>query len=312
MLAGRRGALAVVRPGTGEVLALVSSPETPAAERAAGVLYPPGSAFKIVSAAAALDTETADTGSLFENRTTWQIPGTSSVMINAGDATCGEEPQVSLLTAFVLSCDLVFAELALETGGEALGEYASAFGFGSDTEFALDTPIPTFGAEGSLDPALVASAGTGRLALSTPLHMASVAAAVANGGVLIEPRLVRSWMDADGNVIEEGGPSPEIRVMSPETAAVLSQMMERVVTEGTGMEATVAGFRVAGKTGTGRDSLGRNHAWFVGFAPVESPSVAVAVMIEPGGEFGESATGATAAAPVASELFSFWLQRVRR
>ena len=309
ILARRRGAVAAVRPDTGEVLALVSSPGSPVTERAADALYPLGSVFKIVSAAAGIDTETVGIESLFEDRAAWQIPGASLTIANPGNVPCGDSSQVSLLTSFVLSCDLAFAELALEMGSEILEAYAAAFGFGAAMEFPLQTPIPVFGAERSSDPDLLASAGTGRLAYSSPLHMASLAAVVANGGRMAVPHLVASWTDADGDVIERVAAPPERRLVAAETAAELARMMERVITEGTGQEATVAGYRVAGKTGTGRDADGRNHAWFVGFAPVDSPTIALAVMIEPGGEFGESVTGGTAAAPVASELLSYWLQR---
>ena len=309
ILARRRGAVAAVRPDTGEVLALVSSPGSPVTERAADALYPLGSVFKIVSAAAGIDTETVGIESLFEDRAAWQIPGASLTIANPGNVPCGDSSQVSLLTSFVLSCDLAFAELALEMGSEILEAYAAAFGFGAAMEFPLQTPIPVFGAERSSDPDLLASAGIGRLAYSSPLHMASLAAVVANGGRMAVPHLVASWTDADGDVIERVATPPERRLVAAETAAELARMMERVITEGTGQEATVAGYRVAGKTGTGRDADGRNHAWFVGFAPVDSPTIALAVMIEPGGEFGESVTGGTAAAPVASELLSYWLQR---
>ena len=309
ILARRRGAVAAIRPDTGEVLALASSPGIPVTERAAGTLYPLGSAFKIVTAAATLDTETADVESLFEDRAVWQIPGASLVVSNPGNVPCGDSPQVSLLTSFVLSCNLAFAELALELGSETMDVYAAAFGFGTETGFPLQTPAPSFGGEQSSDPGLLASAGTGRLALSSPLHMASVAAVVANGGLMAPPYLAASWTNADGVVVERPETPPASRVITPETAASVARMMERVITEGTGQEATVVGYRVAGKTGTGQDADGRNHAWFVGFAPVDSPTIALAVMIEPGGEFGESVTGGTAAAPVASELLSYWLQR---
>ena len=311
ILAGRRGAVAAVDPFTGEVLALVSSSEPPLAERAAGDSYPLGSTFKVVTTAAALDTQTADAQSSFVDRASWQIPGGSFAIVNPGNAPCGDSSQVSLLTSFVMSCNVVFAELALQMGPEILESYATAFGFGVEMEFSLYAPDPVFGGERSTDTAVVASAGTGRLAMSSPLHMAAVAAAVANGGEMISPYLTASWTDPDGEVVEVRGTVPRVRAITEETASELARMMERVVTEGTGREATVAGHRVAGKTGTGRDTQGRNHAWFVGFAPVESPTIALAVMIEPGGEFGESVTGGTAAAPVASELFSYWLQRTQ-
>ncbi len=309
ILSGRRGAVAAVRPDTGEVLALVSSRASPVTERAAAVTYPLGSAFKIVTAAAAVETDTADIQSLFEDRAVWQIPDASTTIVNPANAPCADSAQVSLLTSFVLSCNLAFAELAFQMGAEILENYAIAFGFGTEMEFPLYAATPSFGADRSSDPGLVASAGTGGLASSSPLHMAAVAAVVANGGQYFAPYLTDSWMNADGDLIEHTETPSGVGVISAQAATELARMMERVVTEGTGREAAVAGHRIAGKTGTGRDAQGRNHAWFVGFAPVESPAITLAVMIEPGGDFGESVTGGTAAAAVASELFSYWLQR---
>lgn len=306
----RRGAVAAVDPYDGRVLALVSSPGSGSTERAASYLYPLGSAFQVVTAAAALDTGTADAASLFEDRVAWQIPGAFTI-VNPGNVPCGEAPRVSLLTSFLRSCNLAFAELAMEMGPEVLERYATGFRFGVEMDFPLFSPTPLFGAEGSGDDALAASAGTGRLAFSSPLHMAAVAAAIANGGEMVVPYLTAGWTDADGEVIETPAVPPAVRIVSTETAARLARMMERVVTEGEGREATVAGHRVAGKTGTGSDAQSRNHTWFVGFAPVDDPTIALAVMIEPGGEFGESVTGGTAAAPVASELFSYWFAASR-
>lgn len=309
ILTRRRGAVAAVDPYTGAVLALVSSPGIPLAERAAAQLYPLGSAFKTVTAAAALDTETADAQSFFIDRASWQIPEGSFAIVNPGNVPCGDSPQVSLLTSFVLSCNLAFAELSLEMGPAMLESYAMAFGFGVAMQFPLETPTPQLGAGRSSDPASMASVGTGAQAMSSPLHMAAVAAAVANGGELIMPYLTAGWTSAEGETVEAGNAPSRQRAISAEAASELARMMERVVTEGTGREATVAGYRVAGKTGTGQDAQGRNHAWFVGFAPVDDPTIALAVMIEPGGEYGESVTGGTAAAPVASELFAYWLLR---
>lgn len=308
ILTGRRGAVAAVDPTDGKVLALASSPGPAARERAAAYLYPLGSAFQIVTVAAALGTGTASADRLFEDRITWQTPGDLTI-VNPESVPCGDAPQISLLDAFVTSCHLPFAEVALEMGAGVMQDYASGFRFGVETDFPLFTPTPLWGADESSEDALAAYAGTGGLAFSSPLHMATVAAAIANGGAMVMPSLTAAWTDADGEVTEIPTAAPPARIVSVETASELAEMMERVVTEGDGQEATVAGHRVAGKTGTGQDAQGRHHTWFVGFAPVESPTIALAVMIEPGGEFGESVTGRTAAAPVASELLSYWLLR---
>jgi peptidoglycan glycosyltransferase len=104
-------------------------------------------------------------------------------------------------------------------------------------------------------------------------------------------------------------PGPARQAFSVETAAVMSQMMERVVTEGTGRLAAVPGIRVAGKTGTATGEEGRPHAWFIGFGPVEQPSIAVAVFVESGGDLGENASGGSVAAPIAAQVIGEWLNR---
>ena len=142
---------------------------------------------------------------------------------------------------------------------------------------------------------------------ATPLIMATVAAAVANGGETMAPYLVRQVFDADGVAVDITEPSTLGRAMSPATAAVLSGLMELVVTEGTGRRAAVPGIRVAGKTGTAESPGGPPHAWFIGFAPVERPRIALAVLVESGGDVGETATGGSVAAPIAGALIERWL-----
>jgi peptidoglycan glycosyltransferase len=136
-----------------------------------------------------------------------------------------------------------------------------------------------------------------------------VAAAVANQGMVPAPYLVSRIFDADGNSVEDTEPQALGRAMAPATASVLGQMMERVVTEGTGTAASVPGVRVAGKTGTAEGAGDGPHAWFIGFAPVEDPSIAIAVLIAGGGDVGESATGGGVAAPIAADLIEQWLSR---
>jgi peptidoglycan glycosyltransferase len=137
--------------------------------------------------------------------------------------------------------------------------------------------------------------------------MAMVAAAVANNGVVARPYLVERIFDADGQTVEETEFSEIGLAMAPETASVLAQMMERVVTEGTGRRAAVPGVRVAGKTGTATGSGDFSNPWFIGFAPVDNPTIALAVFIEGSPNSGESATGGTTAAPIASQLIETWL-----
>jgi peptidoglycan glycosyltransferase len=139
--------------------------------------------------------------------------------------------------------------------------------------------------------------------------MAIVAAAIANQGLVMAPYLVGDVFDADGTEVELIEPNPIIQAISVDTAAVITQLMERVVTEGTGRLAAIPGVRVAGKTGTATGTADRPHAWFIGFAPVEQPSIAIAVFVENGGEAAETATGGAVAAPIAARVLNDWLSR---
>jgi penicillin-binding protein A len=120
---------------------------------------------------------------------------------------------------------------------------------------------------------------------------------------------VARTFDSEGTEIDVTRPGAGRQAFSVETATVMSQMMERVVTEGTGRLAAVPGIRVAGKTGTATGEEGRPHAWFIGFGPVEQPSIAVAIFVESGGDVGESASGGSVAAPIAAQVIAEWLTR---
>jgi peptidoglycan glycosyltransferase len=125
--------------------------------------------------------------------------------------------------------------------------------------------------------------------------------------VAVQPFVVRRIFDADGTTVEETEVSELGRAMTSDTATTLTQMMERVVTEGTGRQAAVPGVRVAGKTGTATGSEGFSNPWFIGFAPVDDPTIAIAVFIEGSAVSGESASGGSVAAPIASDLIDVWL-----
>ncbi len=208
------------------------------------------------------------------------------------------------------SCNTVFADLAIRLGADEIGITAGALGFNQDIAFPWPVPQanwPT--AELEFDDAALAQSGIGeRNVRATPLHMAMVVAAVANNGVAVSPYLVERVFDSDGETITKAAPTTLGRAMSANTASVLAQMMERVVTEGTGRRAAVPGVRVAGKTGTATGSGPFSNPWFIGFAPVEQPSIAIAVFIEGTSESGETATGGSLAAPIASEIIRIWLQ----
>ncbi len=331
-LAGRRGAVVAIDPSTGAVLATVSSPsydpqpltgdeanavwnelldnpQSPLSDRATREIYAPGSTFKTIVSAAAIDTGTAGPETVFPDPVEFELPGSTATISNFSGRVCNDGNSITLLRAFIVSCNTTFADLAIQVGATDLGITADALGFNRDIEFEWVVPQAVFNTEElSGDPAALGQSGIGeRDVRATPLHMAMVAAAVANGGQVNTPYLVSRLFDADGNTTDSTEPNSLGQAMATTTASLLAQMMERVVTEGTGRNAAVPGVRVAGKTGTAQGSGEFPHPWFIGFAPVENPTIALAVFLEGGPDLGESATGGAVAAPIASDLFAVWL-----
>jgi peptidoglycan glycosyltransferase len=257
-----------------------------------------------------LDTGEADPGTEFPDPLEYDLQGSTETISNFDGGLCDDGTSVTLLVAFVRSCNTIFADLSVRLGAEDIGITAGALGFNTDLDFPWTVPQATYPVDDLInDPAALAQSGIGeRDVRATPLHMAMIASAVANQGLVPNPYLVNRVFDADGNTIETTEPVSLGRAMAPATASVLGQMMERVVTEGTGRNAAVPGIRVAGKTGTAEGAGDGPHAWFIGFAPVENPTIAIAVLIAGGGDTGESATGGAVAAPIAADLISLWLQ----
>lgn len=333
-LAGQAGAVVALDPLTGAVRALVTSPSydpslllgtdaanqyqvlledpaRPLSDRATRELYPPGSTFKTVVAAAAIDTGTATQETTFADPAQFPLPGSTAVIENAGGGPCNNGTSTTLLQAFVRSCNTTFARIAIETGAEPIGDIAQRIGFNREIPFPWPVAESAFATSVlANDDAALGQSGIGeRDVRTTPLQMAMVAAAVANQGTVMVPNLVARIFDSDGNEVETVEPTVLDTPFTPDTAFVMSQMMERVVTEGTGRQAAVPGVRVAGKTGTSTGVEGRPHAWFIGFAPVDAPTIVVAVFVEAGGNIGENASGGSVAAPIASQLISGWLNR---
>jgi peptidoglycan glycosyltransferase len=333
-LEGARGAVVALDPRTGAVLAYYSSPSfdpnllldasavernqellddpaQPRLDRAGQELVAPGSSFKIVVSAAAIEAGVAGPETLFSAEPSFDLPRSTASISNAGDRPCGTEEEVTLQTAFVLSCNTVFADLAIQLGAETVGDTATLLGFNTEIDFPWNLAMSSFPAgELEEDPAALGQSGIGeRNVRATPLVMAMVAAAVANEGQVMQPYVVKQIFDSDGEPIEATEPLVAGRAMSPATAAVIERMMERVVTEGTGTRAAIPGIRVAGKTGTAAGPDGLPDVWFTAFAPVEAPRIAIAVMLESGGGVGESATGGSVAAPIAADIILAYLDR---
>jgi penicillin-binding protein A len=324
-LAGRKGSVVAIEPQTGKVRVMVSIPEydpnqvpdafrsinrnpdQPLLNRSTQELYPPGSTFKVVTAAAALDSGRVRPDSIIDGSSPKTISGVP--LENSGGQSFGA---ISFTDALTNSVNTVFAQVGEDVGRETLVEYMRRFGFYEDPE--LDYPdfqmIPSGILNGDGD-FVDDGFDVGRVAIgqgglegeirSSPLQMALVAAAIANEGRLMRPQLTDSVLRKDGRVAERIRPDLQSQVMKPETAEQLTAMMSRVVEEGTGTAAALSGIPVAGKTGTAEVGEFREFTqpWFICFAPVEDPQLAVAVTLErqPAGS-----QGGTVAAPIAKSV----------
>ncbi|HSD48926.1 MAG TPA: penicillin-binding protein 2 [Actinomycetota bacterium] len=337
------GGVAALDPRTGNVLALVANPsydpnplsshdpaqirrtweelnadpDKPLRSRASDELYPPGSTFKIVVAAAALANGYGP-ASLWPNPHVLDLPDTSETLSNFGGVTCSGGSRITLAEALRQSCNVVFGGIGLELGAEALAEQAYAFGF-APTSTTGDVPFDVPFQEGVFPdpsyfedrrPAVALSAIGQDNVAANPLQMALVAGAIGNGGVMMRPRLVTEVRAPDGQVVKTFRPEIESRPMTQVNAALLTAMMVQVVENGTGTAARIPGVSVAGKTGTAQHGEGEDpHAWFVSFAPAEDPEIAVAVIVLDGGSLGSEATGGALAAPIARAVMAAALNR---
>ena len=322
-LAGRTGAVVAIEPGTGKVRVMVSIPEyepnlipsefgrintdaaKPLQNRTTEELYPPGSTFKVVTATAALDSGKVTPQTVIDGSSPKTISG--APLENAGGESFGP---ISFTDGLTNSVNTVFAQVGERVGAETLVDYMKRFGFFEKPQ--LDYPDQYMIASGirrkgvkyvedgfDVGRVAIGQGGSEGAIETTPLQMAEVAATVANGGRLMRPRLTDRIVRKDGRIKERVEPDLQAVVMKPETADQLTQMMGRVVEEGTGTAAALAGVRVAGKTGTAETGANREftQAWFICFAPIENPRMAVAVTIP-----NASGQGGTVAAPIAKSV----------
>jgi peptidoglycan glycosyltransferase len=330
--AGEEGAVAALNPQTGEVLALAAlptfdpnplasndpdevtrayralspnEPDSPLVSRATDTFFPPGSAFKVVTAAAALENGLGPDFTL-PNPSSLDLPQTEDNLDNFGGATCSGGSEIPMDLALQQSCNVYFAQLAMEVGADALVEQAERFGFNSDVPSDIpfvEGQIPQPSAFEDDIPAL-AQSGIGQRDVATNvLQMALVAGAIGNDGVMMQPRLVEEVRDAKGRVVRRFGPRVYGEAMSPDNAQILNGMMQAVVSGGTATGAAIPGVAVAGKTGTAQAAEDEPpHAWFIAFAPAEDPEIAVAVVVLNGGNLSSDATGGELSAPIAKTI----------
>ncbi|MGJ7439521.1 peptidoglycan D,D-transpeptidase FtsI family protein [Aquipuribacter sp. MA13-6] len=335
-LGDQRGAVVAVEPSTGRILAMVSKPsydpaslashdlaavreawdslnadpDRPLENRAiASQTYPPGSVFKIVTAAAALESGSYTAQSQLPGPAALDLPGTTAVLPNYDDRPCGPGDLTTLAEAMRISCNSAFGQLGIDLGGDALREQAERFGYEDDLAIPL-TVTPSRVPEG-LNAPQSAQAAVGQFDVRvTPLQVAMTSAAVANDGVLMRPQLVRTVRGPDLQVVEQVEPEVMADPVEPATADAITAMMVDVVENGTGTAAQISGVQVAGKTGTAQTGNDQApHAWFTSFAPADDPQVAVAVVVENGGSAGSETSGGRVAAPIARAVMEAVLAR---
>jgi len=332
-LAGREGSVVVLEPSTGRVLAMYSSPSydpnlvaTHDSADAGNVLqfltnfpgkpllanayqerYMPGSSFKVITTGIALENGVTSLERTFPVETEWVPPQTDDPIQNYGGTACGG----TMYEVFTRSCNIQFAQMAIELGPERMVAGTKAWGIGERIPFDLPGAVASsFGeVEDFTDQLpLLAIGGFGQANdLMVPLHMGMVAATVANGGRMMRPYVVDRTLHHDGDVLATTSPELWRQPLSPQSAATLTGLMVGVVNDGTGRPMQLAnGVQGAAKTGTAQlNSAGepeRSHAWIVGFAPAEAPRYAIAVMLKGTNEEISAGTGGRLAGPIAKQV----------
>ena len=333
---GYTGSVVAIEPSTGRILTMVSTPsydpnllashdgaETtkawdelnadpndPLVNRAISQTYPPGSTFKVLTTAAALGNgATPDDQLTAAPQIT--LPGTSTTLENYNGSTCGPNPTASLRDAFARSCNTAFVELGIKDGADAIKDEASAFGIGPNTP-AIPLPVADSTVGDISDDAALGQTSIGQRDVAvTPLENAVIAATVANGGVRMQPNLISQLQAPDLTDLSTPSPVSMGQAISPAVAATLTDLM--IGPENfTGGDGKIPGVQIASKTGTAEHGVNPRetppHAWYIAFAPAQNPTVAVAVIVENGGDRGLAATGGSVAAPIGRAVIAAGFQ----
>ena len=327
-LGGQKGSVVAIEPDSGRIRVMASIPgfdpgelrsrrrfealqrddaNSPLLNRATQAGYPPGSTFKVVTAAAALDSGRFRPETVLDASSPKEISGVP--LENFDNKDFGPTDMTRALT---FSVNTYWAQVGEKLGTRRMGEYMERFGFYAKPP--LDYPSDQRASSGEYKGTDLLSPNSrlidvGRMAIGqdklrvTPLQMAQVAATVANDGVMMKPRLTEEVTDRDGRVVEEIEPDIASRVMKRSSARALGKMMTGVVREGTGTAAALQGIEVAGKTGTAERGGEVNQPWFIGFAPVSRPRIAIAVTVER-----STGQGGTVAAPIAKQVLEALLR----
>jgi len=329
------GAVVAIDPATGRILSMVSSPtfdpnllahhdltkvtkayerlngdkSQPLLNRAIQTTLPPGSTFKLVTAAAAIESGNYDADSLVPGGPVFDLPDSDNTIGNWQGGSCGAS-RITLTQALEVSCNVSFLTLANELGTDRMRAQAEAFGFNQD--YLDDLPLQAKSRyPADMDRPQTAMSGIGQASVTaTPLQMAMVAAGIANNGVVMKPYLVDEIRAPDLSSLGATKPTQLSRAISPQTASELTQMMVSVVADGTGGNAAIPGIDVAGKTGTAQSTPSRPpYAWFVSFAPADNPQVAVAVLVQQSATEREEIAGGALCAPIAKAVMEAVINR---
>lgn len=331
------GAVVAIDPGTGAIVALVSKPtfdpallvssdteqiianyqaleadaNDPLVNRAiAGDLNPPGSVFKLVVAAAALEFGITTADAPLPNPATYTLPGSTSVVNNpTHGAPCGDGETTTLRQAIELSCNIPFADLAVQLGDDRIRQMAERLGFNHEFEVPMTATASVYPTTG-LDDAQTALTGFGQYDVrATPLQIAMISAAIANDGVVQEPTLVEQVLTGDLQELQGQREVEFGRAFSAATAQALGSMMVGSVNSGVASNARIDGVDVAGKTGTAENGEGEPYSlWFTGYLASGEQELAVAVVLEDGGGMGQSGTGNGLAALIGQQVMKAVLE----
>ena len=326
-LNGRTGAAVVINPATGEILALVSSPSfdpndlsnnspdqirnayeallsdpnKPMDNRPLTTSLPPGSTFKLVVAAAALESGMFTEDSLLPAPASLKLPLSNSRMHNWQNGPCTSSGKITLRQALAVSCNTTFAWLGMKLGADALREQAQKFGFNTSISVPMNSSTSVFPAD--IDDAQTALCAIGQFEVrATALQMAMVVSALANDGKLMQPHLVSKVLTSDLAVIEQTQLSVKSQVVSSATAKILSSMMKTVVNAGTAYTVKITGVEVGAKTGTADSGTDKSaHAWMVANATKGGRTISIAVVVENGGGAPE-VSGNKIAGPIIAKI----------
>ncbi|MEV8354493.1 penicillin-binding transpeptidase domain-containing protein [Streptomyces niveus] len=328
-LGKKKGAVAAIEPGTGKILALASTPsydpstfagnsldsDTPAwnklkddpdkpmLNRALRETYPPGSTFKVVTAAAGLEHGIVDDiDAKTDSPLPWIMPGTKTPLVNEGNIPC---ENATLRNALRVSCNSVFGKLGYNVGADKMLETAKKFGFNEEQFVPVRANASVFPEE--LNDSQTALSSIGQFdTRTTPLQMAMVVSAIANDGKLMKPYMIDQLEAPNLDVIKKTEPEEMGQPVSQEHAQMLQEMMETVVDEGTGARAQIPNVTIGGKTGTaqhGENNSKNPYAWFISYAKGENGSpVAVAVVVEDSDATRDDISGGGLAAPIAKDV----------